>query len=86
MLFPAIFAFKIRNKALVIIVGTLGVWGVLIAYAFYQQWADPVNSRLSPVIAMVMGWFPGMVYSAFCVLISTLNFHLLSFFKKRRGR
>ena len=41
----------------------------MIVAAQYNLATDPEYDSMAPAISIVVGWFPGVFYSSFCVLV-----------------
>lgn len=41
----------------------------MIVAAQYNLATDPEYDSMAPAISIVVGWFPGVIYSSFCVLV-----------------
>jgi len=65
---PPILAFGVRSRVRAVAWGTIWFWLVTFTAAQYHLAYDPEYDGMASGIAIVAGWFPGLIYSLICTL------------------
>lgn len=66
---PLAFAVMVNSKVRVLIYGTIWIWLLSVIAGQYFLATDPEYDSMAPGITLLVGWFPGLIYSLLCVLM-----------------
>lgn len=65
---PPVLASTLRSRIRAIFWGTIWIWFLMIAATQYHVAHDLEYDSIAPGLAIIVGWFLGLVYTSLCVL------------------